>query len=503
MAEKKKDPADPSTTSAAWDSMIEKWLRIETLLGGTDAMREAGQTYLPRHDQETDANYTDRLQSATLFNMLELTLDTLVGKPFSDPVVFKDETPEPIAELGKDIDLQGSDISSFCREWFREGMAKAFAHVLVDFPSLSEEERAGRTLADDRRDNRRPYWVLIKPERVIDVKAEVVGGQERITHFRFVESMTVRDGFAERVVERIRVLEPGRFEVWEKQEKGRNRKRDKWVVVEQGETGLDFVPVVTFYSNRQDLALGKPPLDDLVHLNIRHWQSTSDQINILTVARFPMLAVSGATDQTGNVMAIGPRQLLGTRDPNGKFYYVEHDGRAIEAGRQDLMDLEEMMASYGAEFLKRRPGNATATSRALDSAESTSTLQDHVIRFVDAVNKTLKVTAAWMNLDEGGAVDITTDFSMGGADAAALRTLLTARYGDNRQPGDLSREDFLAELRRMGILGDDFDPRSNLARLMIEAESVGFDSRRVDSRDFLAPGNEQGSDTEGGEDGDE
>ena len=40
-------------------------------------------------------------------------------------------------------------------------------------------------------------------------------------------------------------------------------------------------------------------------------------------------------------MRIGPRQLLMTKDPNGKFYYVEHKGASIEAGWKELEKLEE------------------------------------------------------------------------------------------------------------------------------------------------------------------
>ena len=78
--EKKAD--DPSTTSYAYDYMLPKWEMVETLLGGTSAMRAAGEDYLPRHAEEDGSNYFERLNSTTLYNMFELTLDTLVGKPF-------------------------------------------------------------------------------------------------------------------------------------------------------------------------------------------------------------------------------------------------------------------------------------------------------------------------------------------------------------------------------------------------------------------------------------
>lgn len=457
----RKDSESPATTSFAWDIMQPKWDRIETLLGGTEAMRQKGEQYLPRHNQEELVSYNERLDSTTLFNMFELTLDSLVGRPFSDPVKINDDVPQEIRDILKDVDFQGNDLSVFARKWFSDGVAKAFSHVLVDFPSIDDEERDIRTREDDLNDGLRPYFNLISPENVIFASSEIVNSVEVLTHVRIFEQVTEMEGFAEVIKERIRVLEPGSFILYEKQ---KNKKKEEWVIIDEGITDLPFIPLVTFYANeKEDLMIAKPPLEDLAHLNIRHWQSTSDQISVLTVARFPMLAVAGATDTTGSTMAIGPKQLLGTKDPNGRFYYVEHTGRAIEAGRQDLLDIEEMMSSYGAEFLKRRPGNATATARALDSAEATSPLQDMTVRFIDALNTAISYLGAWLNIEDAGTIEITTDFGPERLNEAHVRALLELRR--NR---DLSINQVLLELQRLGGLSDEFDVEENIKELLSE-----------------------------------
>jgi len=463
-----KDPASPATTSNAYDAMIPTWAMISTLLGGTESMRLAGEVYLPRHEEESTKNYDRRIQQATLFNMLELTLDALVGKPFSDLIKFKEGSPEEIVDLAEDIDLQSNNLTTFGRQWFREGLAKGFAHVFIDMPTMTEEESENRTRADDNKENRRPFWQLVTPENLIFASSEVIEGVEVLTHIRIQEFETIRVGFAEIVKERIRVVErveDGQivWALWEKQEKKNPNDKDDWRVIDSGNMDIDVIPLVTFYANRKGLMISKPPLEDLAHLNIRYWQSNSDQINVLTVARFPMLAVSGATDATGDSMAIGPKQLMGTKDPNGKFYYVEHTGKAISSGRDDLTDLEDRMSSYGAEFLRRRPGNQTATARALDSAESTSPLQDHTIRFTDSVNTALNITAKWMDLESGGEVEIALDFGPEEVADIDLRTLNEARR--NR---DLSRDAYLKELQRRGVLPDDFNFEADIKILIDE-----------------------------------
>ncbi len=467
LKKNEKDPSDPSTTSFEWDMMIGTWNMVDTLLGGTQSMRHAGASYLPQHTEESDTNWNERLAVNILFNAMEITLEHFVGRPFSDPVRLNTDVPDTIVDHSKNIDLQGNDMSNFCRQWFREGLAKGYAHVLIDMPALDEAARAGRTRADDNAEGRRPFWQLIKPENMIFAEAMItvdpISGElrEHFTHVRLHEVVIERVGFAQVVKQRIRVLEPGTFQVFELRKiKG---KKEVWVSIEAGVTGIDFIPIVTYYSNRKSFLLAKPPLEDLGHLNIRHWQSMSDQINILTVVRFPMLAVAGATDQAGTTMKIGPRQLLMTKDANGRFYYVEHTGASIESGWKELEKLEEDMEAYGATFLKKDPGNETATGRALDSAESVTPLQDMTSRFIDSVNNAMSIHGFWLKEKTGGTVTITTDFGpeeVTKEDAGLLDKLRAGR--------DISRLAFIKENKRRGVLSEDYDEAEDLKQIVLE-----------------------------------
>lgn len=470
-----KDPKSPDTTSFAWDAMIDLWDMIETILGGTASMRAAGSVYLPQHDEESNHNYAERLDTNVLTNKLEQTLDNFVGRPFSDPVRLSEDVPDQIRDLTNNIDLQGNNLTVFCREWFREGLAKGFSHVLIDFPRMEDDERGTRTLADDMAEGRRPYWVHIKPENLIFATSEIVqtenGVKEFLTHVRIKEVIIEQDGFTEIAHEQIRVLMPGFFQLWRKV-KQKGKRKPEWKIIDSGETGLDFIPLLTFYADRTGLMTAKPPLEDLAHMNVRHWQSQADQINVLTVARFPMLAVAGATDSAGTTMRIGPRQLLGTKDPNGRFYYVEHGGKSIEAGRTDLQDLEDSMGTYGAAFLKKKSGEQTATARALDSAESVSPLQDMTLRFIDTVNNALSVTGAWLNIkDSTGSVIITTEFGPEELNDVDAKTLSSAR-----QKREISRIAYIKELKRRGIIDEEYDAVEDVLELKREL---------VDLADFL------------------
>ena len=164
-----------------------------------------------------------------------------------------------------------------------------------------------------------------------------------------------------------------------------------------------------------------------------------------------------------------------TPDAQGKFYYVEHTGKAIAAGEKDLEALVEMMGNYGAAFLKKRPGRETATARALDSAEGVSPLQDITVRFMDAVDQCLAFHAAWKgSKDGGGTVTIATDFGPETSNQSDFNVLKFTR-----RLGDISRKAYLAELQRRGTLQDDYDEEEDFAQIEEEVK-LGLSKLLVD-----------------------
>ena len=469
-----KSPRSPAASSPNYDAQISSWIKIQCVLNGTEAMRSAGRLYLPQHSEESNAAYEERLTRNTLFNKSDITLSTWTGKPFSEPIKPDPEQPIPEAmvELLDDVDLMGNNLDVFSRRWFRDGMAKSMSHVLVDFPRVRTEAELGRprSLADDRDENVRPYWVHITPEQLYFAEVKVVNGSEVLQEIRLFEFVTVRDGFAmsEELQIRRLVLQPNQtvqVELYQQNKKAK-REEEKWRVKETYTMGFDRIPLVTFYADRCGVMEGKSPLEDLVDLNIAHWQSTSDQRAVLTVARFPMLALSGGTDDD-NKLRIGPHEWLYSPDPQSKFYYVEHSGKAIEVGRKDLEDLERQMDAYGAQYMQKRPGSPTATARALDSAEASSPLQDAVLRFQDALAQALDLTAKWMRLESGGRVTLVTDFDVDLTANADLTILTNAR-----KQRDISQRTYLAELQRRGALDEELDLDKELERLEEEAMNL-------------------------------
>ncbi len=473
------DKNDPSTPSLFYNLMRERWDVVCDVAGGTEAMREAGQRHLPRHHMEPYGAYKERLERAVFFNMFSLTTDYLVGKPFAEPVKLSEEVPEPIRKMADDIDLQGNDLNQYCQMWFKCALQKGYSHTLIETPAT---DGGVITLAEQRRQNIRPYWVHIEPDNLIAAEATRVNGKETLTHIRFREFEVERDGFSESEVEYIKQLEvtdlvgvgdPEHYRVeltrWRR---GSGLGSSAWTEVERRLTDLKGISLVTFYTDREDFMVSKPPLLDLAYLNISHWQSESDQLATLTVSRFPMLAASGVTeysDEEGGrpSVIVGPHALLTTDDPQGRFYYVEHSGAALTAGEKHASQLEARMALYGAQLLKPRPDRETATSRSLDEAAATAPLQRMTFAFLDVVTLALQITGELAGVPFTGSVRMKTDFALAENEVTDLQTLVTIR-----KDREISRDAALTEMKRRNVLHDDYDPDKDLVQLKKEAKEL-------------------------------
>lgn len=453
-------PKQPTvdTPSQAYLDMHEDLRLVDTLMGGTDAMRAAGQLYLPREPRESAEAYRNRLSRSTLYNAFADTVQKLVGKPFSKPTVIGADTLEPIKEWCGNIDLCGSNITTFCREVFELGLTDGLTHLLVDFP----RNEPGKTLADEQKAKARPYVVPVKAINLIAWSSELVNGVRTLTQVRIRENAVEADGkWGEKVVQRIRVLFPDRFELYEKQKKD-------WALIDQGEVSLGRVPLVTFYTGKTGFMTAKPPLLDLAHLNVQHWQSSSDQQHILHFIRFPLLHGAGF-NQDQKEIEIGPNRMILSEDPQARLTYVEHTGAAVESGRQSLRDLEEKMDAMGAQLLVQRSGDASATAAALDTAKVNSALHDMVRRLENAMGQAFGLMAAWSKLDadKAGSVDINDDFGLSLISGKNEDTLLRSRLA-----GELSRETYLSELKRRNVLHNDLDIEEEITRIETEAPAT-------------------------------
>jgi hypothetical protein len=457
---------------------IKFWTLTATLRQGTDAMRLAGKDYLPMEKDEDPSSYRARLARSVLTNLYKKTADKLVGKPLKKPIICEEDVPEEIKQLLDDVDSVGTRLDVFAAQVFKQAVDDGVTHILVEFPNsnaLGQEIGEFRnpdgtralSVAQAKKLNVRPYARHVKSEDLIGWQWEMIDGKKVLTQIRIFEwgrSPSPDNEFEQVKTERIRVIERNVWALYEK------RKQDKegqseWVRIESGVNSLGEIALTTLYTNKTVFMCGRPWLEDIAWLNVAHWQSDSDQRNLLHVARVPILFAKGFGDDDSKFsLSVGAATYV--KGPSSAdLKYVEHSGKGIEAGRNDLKDIEERIQQLGLEMLIKRPtGNTTATARALDQAEADSALGMVSQELENCLEEMLVWFAKWLELgDDGGSLSVFKDFGIEQADAADIEILLKAK-----QAGEISQVTFLKEIKRRGLLSDDFDPQTEIDLLDIE-----------------------------------
>lgn len=472
---------DVDQPSAKVKRLSKRWTMTRALMEGTDAMREADREFLPQEPAESGRSYENRLKRSVLFGAYKKTVATSTGRPFSRPITFE-RFSSRLESLNANIDLQGNNIHVFARHSFMSGIAHGHSFVLIDHPKrpdLTGDADEPPSLEMERGLNLRPYWRKIDAFDVIGWRSKIVGGVEIPLQVRIKESTTKPVGqFGEKTVERIRVLEPGGFRLYEKRDSGQWELEDEGQFIKANGEIMNKIPLVPFYSTMpKAFYTTTPSLIDLAFMNVLHWQSSSDQENILHVARVPILFGSGFLDDDD--IEIGASRWV--KGPEGSsLAFVEHSGAAIQAGRDSLEDLENRMRVMGAEILVRDPNRVTATQKILDSDEATSELQDMVTRYEDFLAQCYVLTAEWLGEDPEsavGTIDIFKDFGISSGAFDESNALLQARL--SRQ---ITQETYLREIKRRGLIGDDVD---------VEAEVVLTGQEGQEASDFMERGDDE------------
>ena len=432
--------------SSSYKAMAEKWGLLHDLLGGTSAMRAAGKSRLPIETREEEQAYENRLQRSYLYGALADTIDKIVSKPFSRPAIVRGNVPDALKEVVEDPAMKGLDLTQFARELFADAVTHGVAHVLVDFPSVA----GGLSMADEKAEGVRPYFVRVSPPDMIGWRSSrQAGGRERLTEVRLREYRTESDGgWGDTQVERVRVLREDEWQLWQKI-------GEEWLMVEEGTHTYGGIPIVSLYLDPTGFMTADPPFEDLAWLNLAHWQSLSDQRNILRFARMPLLYQFGISEEEiESEITIGPSQLIRSINPDAKMGYVEHGGRAIESGDKDLRNLEAQMEVMGLQPLISKTGGATATGRALDESRTHSNIQAWIRALEDTLGEALAVAGRWMGVElpDDVAVDVFSDFGLTMKAEQDIRALV-----DMRKSNLITHKTFLEEVKRRGLLSDTVD----------------------------------------------
>lgn len=455
-----------SDTVASKDRTAPGLPKVRALMGGTHAMRAAGETYLPREPRESLKAWECRRDRTVLFNGYRKTVGDMAGKVFATPVTMKDFDAE-LETWAEDIDLLGRGLNNFAHQVFVDGLQAGISFILVDSPP--------RVDGETRASGARPYWVHIREEDFLGFRAEDRGGRMTLTQVRvreWDEQPKQGDEFAKEKIERVRVFDliDGTVSV-RVFERVASEEGSRWQEIPEKaqNTGLPEITIVPVYVYRTGFMQGDPPLEDLADINITHWQSSSDQRNILHVARVPILFAKGFReefDEQGNSIEVSIKSVMASDHVDADVRWVEHSGNAISAGRDDLKDLEFQMQALGLQLLLEKGAGVTATGEIIDNAKMNSPLSMMADNLKDALEQAFAYMAMHAGKPESavGEVVVNKDFGVGALTQVEAQALLTMV-----STGMISKARAISEMTRRGMLDDDTDPQEEADRVLEES----------------------------------
>ena len=444
----------------AMAAMVQASAKGRALMSGTAGMRKEGQAYLPKFKAEASDDYQARLHSSWLFNALRKTIKDMTGRVFDNSVEIT-EAPQQIIDMAEDIDMQGRDLSVFAAEVFKDAFVPGVSYIMVEAPRRD----ADTTRAQAAVQGLRPYLVHLRVEDVLGFQTALFGNALALSQLRIMESVTEpnpKDEFSQIETPQVRVLDrlPNGVQV----RLYREDIKKHWAIVDEYTTEAPEITVIPFYAQRTGFFTGEPVLEDLTDVNIAHWQSQSDQRNILHFARVPILFASGRGDDEPLTISAGT--AVTSRDPAATLQWVEHSGKAIDSGRQDLKDLEFQMQTLGLQLLVARAQSATGA--ALDAIKETSTLA----MMADSLKDALEQALEWMAFYAGlGEVSITINVNKEYGVTMMTPQEVTAMQKDV-QMGYLTLETYFEERKRRGVLRPDLDTGAEMDALASAAPAM-------------------------------
>lgn len=482
----------PDTKRREVQALAPVWKEARDVYAGTRALKANATDYLPKHPRERDGDYERRVKWAVLFNAYKRTIGATVGLIFARPPKLGDDVPGEIAAHLENVDSLGTRFDVWLRDRLTDALVTGAAGALVEYPATDGPV----SLADQQRQNLRPYWVPVSAEQVLtwDV-GRTADGRTVLTLLSIAEVVDERVGqFTVEQRKQVRVYRHApdsgvvTCEVWRELNDGSG---NKWVVVSDvalvGPSSIPYVPLVVGPATSPVTAA--PPLLDLLDLNVMHFRVKAGRLHLMNLSCVPIPVRRGyvppiAAEGQGNqprVMGFGAN-VLQDLPAEGSFEWVEPKGTAFQPTREELQDLETQMAALGLAFLASDTRAAeTAEAKRIDSVAQNATVVSVADALDDFAERCLAFHAEYMGLavstdsgaPSGGSFKSNRDFERTVLDPQTLNTL-----SEMQTRGQLSLSTLWRLMEQGNALPDGFDADAERADLQDDRDAANEEAER-------------------------
>jgi hypothetical protein len=428
------------------------WKRCRDVLEGSDAVKAARELYLPRLPGQGLEGYEHYLARSIFFNITGKTLELYVSMIYSKAVTI--HGPEESSPLITDCDLQGTSLSEFMEDVTTDVIGVGRCGVLVDYSGLIQ---SGMSIADAEREEARPYLVRYPPESITNWHSGRHGGRTILD--RVVLKEKTGEESDEELQYRELVITEGSYNVriWRKLNLV---KKETWVITKDLTPLRNGEPIAELPFFFVDPECGsprcrKPPLLDLVDINLSHYRTMADLEHGRFHSGLPTPIFAGFNFQEDEAVKLGSTEGISSNLPEAKAYYLEFSGKGLEALEKAAEQKEAWMVQLGAGLLDSSQSNREAAETlAIRRSGANATVGRMAMSVSESMTKALAFLCSWAGLGSKDVrVQLTTEYLPYLLDPQEISVLHEAV-----KSGDYRRVDWLSRLKAAGILGQDLAP---------------------------------------------
>jgi hypothetical protein len=458
-----------NSTHPSYDDLRPVWERARDFLEGERAVKRKGIRYLAKLKDQEPEEYEYYKERAKFLNATARTHEGLVGQIFlKDPVWT---IPDSLAFMEEDSDMAGATLWAYCRRCVAEVLAVGRGATLVDWSE--DEERA--------------YLSFFEAEAICNWRFERLNGRQMLTMVVLKEfgdsPLTVgrADEFKDHRINRLRVLSMKpegvdglpvyTVEIYEPNDAGK-KGATEWALVSKSVptragNPLEFIPLVWHNQTRVPEELPKPPLDDLIALNVAHYRLGADLYHGLHFVALPTPWVAGFESKAGQELRVGCGVAWVSDNPAAKAGFLEFSGTGLGAIKVEMDGIRAEMAVMGARLLEtqKREAEAAEAMQIRQGGES-SVLTALSGGISESIEQVLKVCLWWTDgkikdltdvPDDAVSVELNSDFTSARMTSGEI-TALTSSW----LQGAISHDTLLWNFKQGEIIPPDKDAEDEL-----------------------------------------
>lgn len=435
-----------------------QWSRIRDALAGQDEIKSNGEAYLPKPNGMDSSAYEAYKSRAQYYPVVERTLRSMSGMVFRHPI--KIEMPSRLEPLREAATTDGHSLEVMAENVINEVGSMGRFGILVDYPTENTSSTAI------------PYLATYTAENITDWKERFIDGLRTPVRIVLVDDFDDGDddnGESGEMRLELIINEEGNYEVRKWIAAGERQTKDGAEAYILKSTNvptvngkpLKRIPFV--FINPYDLRpqVEKPPMLDLVDVNIGHYRNSADYEHALYLTAQPTPWVAGKIDEKNKPTAIGSGAFWML--PEGATAgMLEFTGQGIQAQERAMEAKEQRMASLGARMINDGKNRNEASDTAKMRGNGELSLLTNIVNMAEAgIERALRIAAEWVTgRPDDIEVKMNRDWVETKMDATTLTALVKAWQSgamsheilySNLQAGELAPVDRTFEEERDAI----------------------------------------------------